>query len=258
MPHERLSLPLDGRRALVVGASSGIGKGIATRLVELGARVVVAARRAPLLTEVAEQISAAGAIVADVRVEADCVRIAEEAVAAVGGLDLVVYASGTSPLAALRDLDAEGWRAVLETNLVGASLVTRAALGHLRPGAIVGFVSSETVGDPRHGLVAYAASKIALEELARGWRVEHPDHRFCVIAVGSTTDTDFARDFSPEAFTEFWPSWLAHGVMRERHMNPTDLGACIAESLAVAIAHPAVDIDRMVFRPPGPVAGLTT
>lgn len=247
---------LSGRTALVVGASSGIGRGIASGLARLGAQVVVAARREPLLAEVASQIGAAAGVSGDVRVPEDCARIVDAAVEAVGELDLVVYASGTSPLRALADLTADDWRAVLETNLVGASLVTAAAIGRLRDHAIVAYLSSETVGRPRHGLVAYAASKIALEEMARGWRVEHPRTRFACVAVGQTVGTDFARDFSPEAFTEFWPSWLAHGEMRAEHMDPTDLGACVAESLAVAMLHPNVDIERLVFRPPGPVAGL--
>jgi NAD(P)-dependent dehydrogenase (short-subunit alcohol dehydrogenase family) len=250
--------PLAGRAALVVGASSGIGKGLAARLATLGASVVVAARRAELLSAVAADMGAATSVVGDVRVEADCERIVTEAVAAVGPLDLVVYATGTSVLRPLAELTAADWQLVLETNLVGASLVARAAVPHLRDHAIVAFMSSETVGRPRHGLVAYAASKIALEEMARGWRVEHPYVRFAILGVGQTLGTDFARDFSMDAFTEVWPSWLAHGEMRAGHMDPDDLGACVAESLAVAVAHPGVDVERLVFRPPGPVVGLET
>lgn len=243
--------PLTGRSALVVGASSGIGRGIALGLGSLGARVAGAARRTELLAGTA--IVAVGG---DVRVEADCSRVVEEAVAAVGELDLVVYAVGTARLKSLDRVDAADWALVFETNLFGAAHVTRAALPHLREHAIVGFVSSETVGRPRHGLVPYAASKIALEELARGWRVEHPRTRFAVVAVGQTVGTDFARDFEMDVFAEYYPSWLAHGEMRADHMDPIDLGRCIAESLAVAIAHPGVDVERLVFRPPGPVAGL--
>ncbi len=247
--------PLRGRRALVVGASSGIGLGVARRLAALGADVAISARRAELLAAVAAEIDAT-AIVGDVRNEADCQTIVDGAVGAIGDLDIVIYATGTSVLRTLDGMTADDWRLVLETNLVGASLITRAALGHLREHAFVGYVSSETVGRPRAGLVGYAASKIALEEMARGWRVEQPDTRFAVLGVGQTIGTDFARDFDAEAFTAVWPSWLAHGEMRANHMEPDDLGATIAESIAVAVAHPAVDIDRLVFRSPGPVAGL--
>lgn len=244
-----------GRHALVVGASSGIGRGVAARLADLGMRVAIVGRRAALLAETAEAMRAACAIVADVREPADCDRIADEAAAALGPIDLLVYAAGTSPLAELVDLDATQWRAVLETNVVGASLVTRGLVPHLAPGAIAGYLSSETVGRPRHGLVAYAASKIALEELVRGWRVEQPRFRFVCIRVGQTVGTDFARDFDADAFTRVWPHWLAHGAMREQHMEPRDLGACIAESLTLALEHPRVDLERIDFRPPGPVAG---
>ena len=246
---------LAGRHALVVGGSSGIGLGIARRLTALGADVAISARRAELLADAAGAIGAT-AVVGDVRNEADCQRIVAEAVAAVGALDIVVYAAGTSVLRTLDTMNADDWRYVLETNLIGASLITRAVLGHLRQHAVVGYVSSETVGRPRAGLVAYAASKIALEEMARGWRIEHPDTRFAVLGVGQTIGTDFARDFDADTFTAVWPSWLAHGEMRADHMEPNDVGATIAESIAVAVAHPAVDIDRMTFRSPGPVAGL--
>jgi NAD(P)-dependent dehydrogenase (short-subunit alcohol dehydrogenase family) len=241
---------------LLVGASSGIGLGIARRLVTLGATVSVSARRADLLAQQADAIGAAHHVVGDVRDEGDCERIVAEAHAALGPLDLVLYAAGTSVLQPLDRLTAGDWHFVLETNLIGAALVTRAAVGRVREHGIVGYLSSETVGRPRHGLVAYAASKIALEEMVRGWRVEHHELRFATIGVGQTVGTDFARDFSAEVFTEVWPSWLAHGEMRQNHMDPDDLGATIAESLAVAIDHPGVDVERLTFRPPGPVVGL--
>src|SRR5262245_44716951 len=97
-----LRMPLPWRRALVVGASSGIGAAIARRRAQAGARVALVARRADELARVAGEIEARGAGTAVVRVHD--VRRAETVPAlsrdvcdALGGLDLVVYAAGVMP-----------------------------------------------------------------------------------------------------------------------------------------------------------------
>ncbi len=247
---------LDGRTALVVGASSGIGRSIALRLTGLGASVVLAARRTEKLETLAAEIGAAGVVTADVRIPEDCERIIVEATFAAGALDLVVYATGTSPLKPLADLDGPDWSTTLATNVIGASLVTRAAIPVLSPNAIVAYLSSETVGRPRHSLVAYAASKAALEEVVRGYRVEHPEVRFACLALGQTIGTDFGNGFSSDSLGAAWPSWIANGEMRARYMDADDLGGCIAEVLAVTLAHPEIDLERFALRPTGPTLGL--
>ena len=86
-------LDLHGTRILVVGASTGIGRAVAEMAASHGARVAASARRAALLEELD-----AVAVPGDVRVEADCRRIVDEAVTALGGLDGLVYAVGMSML----------------------------------------------------------------------------------------------------------------------------------------------------------------
>jgi NAD(P)-dependent dehydrogenase (short-subunit alcohol dehydrogenase family) len=94
-----------------------------------------------------------------------------------------------SPLSPLVDAHANLWLDVLSTNLVGASLVCCSVLGHLREGggrAVL--LGSSSVGRPFPGLVPYAASKAALEELIRGWRAGNPDVLFTSL-VGPTAET---------------------------------------------------------------------
>ena len=112
---------------------------------------------------------------ADVRLEDDCRRIVDEAVDVLGGLDALVYASGVSPLGRLVDTGAADWHEVLETNVVGAALVCRHAVGHLEAsnGRAL-FLSSVSVEDPRPFLVPYGTSKAALERVDQGMAQRTP------------------------------------------------------------------------------------
>ena len=93
---------LEGRRVLVVGASSGIGRALAVTAGRAGARVALAARRLALVEEAAEEIRGAGgearAWRCDVTDGADCARLVTGAAAWMGGIDVVLYLSGGSPL----------------------------------------------------------------------------------------------------------------------------------------------------------------
>jgi NAD(P)-dependent dehydrogenase (short-subunit alcohol dehydrogenase family) len=222
--------------------------------------VAFAARRASQLEEaIAECAAGAGpgagvAVTGDVRHEGGGAALVADAVSAVGGpLDLVVYTAAMSPLALLGDTSFADWQAVFETNVVGAAMVATAAVGNLTPDGIVALMSSETVGRPRHGLVAYAASKQALEELIRGLRTEHPDTRFCRLVVGATVPTEFGLSFDPAVMAHVAPMWISHGEMRMTFMDPAELGALILANLTGALDHPSIDVQDMVFRPPGPI-----
>jgi NAD(P)-dependent dehydrogenase (short-subunit alcohol dehydrogenase family) len=251
---------LEGRRVLVVGASAGIGRSIATQCVQRGASVAFCARRADVLEAAVADAGGGAVVTGDVRVEADCRGIVEQTVAAIGGIDAICYSAAMSPLRLLADTGADDWRAVLDTNVIGAALVTRAALPHLSDRALVAFLSSESVGRPRHGLVAYAASKLALEELIRGYRTEHPELRFGKVTVGATIPTEFGIEFDMELAGQLFPVWIAHGEMRANYMDVGDVGEVIVDHLASSLLHPEVDVQEIVIRPPGPlltdVAGM--
>lgn len=236
--------------ALVIGASSGIGRTTAVRLAELGYRTAAVGRRRHLLDEVATATGAV-AIEADLTVSDDCERLVTEAVDALGPLDLIVHAASVSGLAVLADTDAEYWHRVLHTNVVAPSLVLRAALPHLTDRSVACLLSSEVVGNPYLGLTPYAVSKAALEESIRGWREEHPDRRFCCLRVGATSGTDFARDFAPELAEALIPTWIAQGRIPDQFMTAEDLGAAIADTMDLAIRTPGLDLQDLVIRAAG-------
>ena len=126
-------MELTGRRVVVVGASSGIGEAVAVQAATAGARVVVAARRLERLEAVVERCGdGAAAVACDVRDPASCDALIAQSVDHLGGLDAVIYSTAIDPLARLVDTDAELWADVLTTNVVGASLVCRAAVPHYR------------------------------------------------------------------------------------------------------------------------------
>ena len=244
---------LAGQRLLIVGASAGIGRAVAEQALAAGAEAVLVGRRAERLDEVVAAAGSGHPVVADLGEPADCTRIAAEAAAALGTIDAIIVCSGTGGLARLEDTDQDAWRSVFDINVIGPSLVVAAALPHLAPDAFVGFLSSESVGRPRTGLVSYSASKAALEECVRGWREEQPELRFCSICVGATEGTEFARDFDLELAGELFPSWISHGHMAGMLMQPADVASAIVDIAANALAHPGIDLQELSIRPPGPV-----
>lgn len=244
---------VEQQRALVVGASSGIGRAIGARLAALGVRVAFHGRRVDRLTEAVAQIPDAVVVSGDISDADTCRTVVRHAVEGLGSFDLLVCAASLSSLSLVRETAPEEWARIYGTNVIGQALIAREAIPHMSPGSICAFISSESVGAPYHGLVPYASSKAALEELVRGLRLEHPELRFACIRVGQTLPTDFARDFSPEVAAELMPQWIAIGRIPARSMDTQELGAAIADTLAVALTTPSVEFQDLILRAPGGV-----
>ncbi len=230
---------LVGRRVLVVGASSGIGAGLAEAVIAAGGDVVVSARRAGALTDLVEKMGAGHAVAGDATVRADAERVAATAVAAMGGLDLMVYVAGYGPLQRLVDCDPELWSDVYRVNVVGANLAAGAALRHMDRDGVCTFVSSRTVEDANAFFAAYSASKAALDQCIRTWRVEHPDHRFVRVVMGNCQPTDFADHMGMDLLGEALDAWTAQAIPGGM-MHVDDVGAALAEALGVVLDHPDI------------------
>lgn len=225
---------LAGRRLLVVGASSGLGRQIALQLSAAGARVAVAARRRERLDALLRELPGPEglALSCDVRREQDCRGAVEQSAARFGGLDGFVYSTGMSPIAFLDRSGAEEWRAVLETNLVGAALIAAAAIPHLRrSGGRAVFLGSSSVRDIYPGLGLYRISKLALDGLIEGLRAEHPDLDFTRVVVGQTAGTEFGAHWDDAQRSELIQTWVQRGVTPVNTVMPPEVMAEAVVSL---------------------------
>jgi NAD(P)-dependent dehydrogenase (short-subunit alcohol dehydrogenase family) len=205
-------------RTVVVGASSGLGRCIARGLAQRGDEVALLARRYDRLTEAAKEAGpGALAVACDVTDEASVRSAIAEAASGLGGIDALVYAAGIGSLVRLTDTDAATWRATLDANVVGAAIVTAAAIPHLTESrGVAAYLSSvsASVTPPWPGIGAYLVSKAALDKMVEAWRAEHPDVGFTRVVVGDCAGGEgdaisgFANDWDPELAAELMPIWF--------------------------------------------------
>jgi NAD(P)-dependent dehydrogenase (short-subunit alcohol dehydrogenase family) len=172
------AMRLEGRTALVTGASRGIGRQAALTMAAAGATVVLAARSAEDLEEVAAAARDAGApdalvAVTDVLDEAAIEATVSGAVETTGRLDVVVNVAGgqgfTAPVA---DTRTDGWDKVLSLNLRSVFLGCRAAIANLPPGGSIVNVASIAGFTATPGLAAYGTAKAGVIALTRTLAVE--------------------------------------------------------------------------------------
>jgi NAD(P)-dependent dehydrogenase (short-subunit alcohol dehydrogenase family) len=179
---------LEGRAALVTGATSGIGRATALRFAEEGARVALVGRDAETLSEVAGQVSERGGggleVRADVTVEADARRAVEEAVEKFGGLDVLVNAAGIISNGTVETTTLEDWDAMMNVNLRSVFHLMQLSAPHLErlPGNVVN-VSSVTGLRSFPGVLAYCVSKAGVDQLTRCAALELAPKRIRVNAV---------------------------------------------------------------------------
>jgi NAD(P)-dependent dehydrogenase (short-subunit alcohol dehydrogenase family) len=202
-------MELNGKAALVTGASRGLGRALAEQLSEAGARVVAVARSRNELEEVVRGIRARGgeahAITADIASKRDVYPLAGAAAALVGPIDLLIHNAsslGPVPLRLLLDTDCEDLSRVLETNVVGPFRLSKVIAGSMalrKTGTIV-HVSSDASVNAYERWGAYSVSKAALDHLSRLWAAELGERGVRVLSVDpGEMDTGMHRDALPDA-----------------------------------------------------------
>ncbi|OBF14307.1 short-chain dehydrogenase [Mycobacterium sp. ACS4054] len=220
-------------RTVVVGASSGLGRCIGVGLAQRGDQVALLARRRERI-EAAAKDAGPGAIAVecDVTDEASCRSAIENAANTLGGIDNLVYTPAVGPLVRMVETDAATWRRIFDTNVIGAALVTAAAVPHLTASAGKAvYLSSDagTFGPPWPGLGAYGVSKAALERMVDAWRAEHPDIGFTTLIVGECAggegdgQTGMNVDWDMDLAMKAVPLWASRGCMPGKLMPVEDL-----------------------------------
>jgi NAD(P)-dependent dehydrogenase (short-subunit alcohol dehydrogenase family) len=174
-----------GQRALVTGATSGIGRAVALKLAEAGATVLVTGRRADLCRETVEAVENAGGtaqyFVADLGDLDDVRRLAEEA----GEVDVLVNNAGIFPYALVLDQDLETYEQVFDVNVRAPYFLTAALLPKMiaKGGGSIVNISSTLARTGSSHMSVYGASKAALDALTVNWATEFGGHGIRVNSV---------------------------------------------------------------------------
>ncbi len=181
---------LTGKGAIVTGGAIGIGQGIAFRLAEAGAQVMIADLNLEAARQCAQQIKDRGgkaqAVRADARLASDAARVVQATVEAFGSLDILVNNAGIYPRSPALEISEEQWTGVINTNLNGTFFYSQAAARQMvkagRGGriinlaSVVAFFAAETASH-------YAASKAAVVSMTKSLAKEFAPHHILVNAV---------------------------------------------------------------------------
>jgi len=182
-------LDLTNRIAVVIGATSGIGKAIALGLADAGADVVPTGRRAELAAEAAREIEARGrrslAMAADVSDANSIQALADATITKFGQVDILVNAAGRTVRRPTLEVSDDEWNAIMDTNLTGMLRACRVFGRHMierRYGRIIN-IGSLTSLVALHEVAAYGASKAGVAALTKSLAVEWAPHGVCVNAI---------------------------------------------------------------------------
>ncbi|MGF7146463.1 NAD(P)-dependent dehydrogenase (short-subunit alcohol dehydrogenase family) [Sphingomonas zeicaulis] len=231
-------IDLNGKRALVTGASRGIGAAIALALAENGADVAFTYQNsAEKAVAVAGSIEKTGrravAIQADSADPAAIARAVDETVAALGGIDILVNSAAIGAYGSIADLDIDAYQAMMDVNVRAPVLFAKAVIPHLGEGGrIVSIGSGLGERVPFPGVTAYAMSKAALTAFTRGLSRELGPQGITVNLVQpGSTDTD-ANPANGEA-ADFQRSMTSLG----RYGEPREVANAV-----VFLASPAASV----------------
>lgn len=237
-----------GKVVVITGASSGAGEATARHLAELGAAVVLGARRAERIKAIALELREAGynakAVPTDVKVEAQVKNLVDTAVKEFGRVDVILNNAGVMPLAPLEALKVHEWDHMIDVNIKGTLYGVAAALPHMkdqRSGHIINVSSvyGHVVGP---AATVYCATKFAVRALSEGVRKEVKPYniRTTIISPGAMKTELLEHISDPEIQAGSKEFVGSVGVTPD----------AFARMVAFAMSEPEnVDINEILFRP---------
>ncbi|MHC4956448.1 MAG: SDR family NAD(P)-dependent oxidoreductase [Planctomycetota bacterium] len=174
---------MEGKAVLITGGSSGIGKAIADRFTNEGARVAIMARRKELVDKTASELGVIG-IAGDITNPSDCARAVSTATDAFGSLTTLVNSAGVIGNGGTEDTPRKEWERIMSINVDGTVLMCQAALEPLKNanGASIVNLSSVTGTRPFAQVTAYCVSKAAVDMYTRCLALELAQHNIRVNA----------------------------------------------------------------------------
>jgi NADP-dependent 3-hydroxy acid dehydrogenase YdfG len=236
---------IEGKVVAITGASSGIGEAAARHLAQLGAKVVLGARRTDRLEKIVEEIRAKGGTAEfralDVTERKDVEDFVQFAEKTFGKVDVVVNNAGLMPLSPLEALKVDEWDRMIDVNIKGVLYGIAAGLPIMKRQGIGQFVNISSVA--AHYVLptgaVYCATKHAVNALSEGLRKENTDIRVSIISPG-VTESELAETITDEKTK----------VMIEEYRQVAIPAHAIAEAIAYAIGQPdGVDVNEIIVRP---------
>lgn len=199
-------MKIKNAKIFITGGSSGIGYSTAQMLIKKGAKVVITGRDRKKLKAAAEELGAIP-ICCDVTQEDEVIKTVKAAIQKLEGLDVLINNAGFGYFDLLQNMDTQRFKAVMETNVLGAMLVGRACAKYFiktNYGNIINVASTSSLKGHQMG-TAYATSKWALRGMTECWREELRPHNVRVMMVHpSEVQTNFVvnsgrakRDYNP-------------------------------------------------------------
>lgn len=240
---------LEGKKAAITGASSGIGDATARALADAGASVALGARRRERLEALAGEIGdAAQPFEVDVTDEAAARRFVEQAAEEMGGLDIMVNNAGLMLLGPIEGADTEEWRRMVEVNMLGLLYCTQAALPLLREdgGGHVVNISSTAGRQAALGTGVYNLTKWGVNGFSESLRQEalNSNIRVTVVEPGFVATELQGHNTNPMVIEALEKGREEIGELLEAED--------IAEAIIYAVSQPPrVNVNEILIRPTG-------
>lgn len=244
-----MSKPLSGKIALVTGASSGIGEGIALGLAEAGATVALSARRKDRLDALVKKIEEAGgkalALPGDMTVEAEAKQAVEDTVAQLGRIDILINSAGVMQAGGIENCDLDEYRRVMDINLFGTLYTCTAAVPHMLEQGGGDIITISSLAGRKGGPFtnAYSASKHAVNFMTDAMRQELGDRNIRVTTLmPGATESEVAGNISDPN----WRKAIQAHVTKEGAVKPKDMGDTVVFILSLPRR---VNISEICVRP---------